>query len=39
MLASLLIDVAIVAIGLGVGGALALFVFDTSKQLNLRTDP
>jgi hypothetical protein len=32
-------DLAIVLIGLGVGAALALFVVDTAKQMNLRTDP
>jgi len=32
-------DLAIILIGLAVGAALALFVVDTSKQMNLRTDP
>lgn len=32
-------DLAIVAIGLAVGAALAVFVVDTAKQMNLRTDP
>ncbi len=32
-------DLAIVALGLAVGAALALFVVDTAKQMNLRTDP
>ncbi|MCZ8315994.1 MULTISPECIES: hypothetical protein [Phreatobacter] len=32
-------DLAIVLIGLAVGGALALFVVDAGKQMNLRTDP
>jgi hypothetical protein len=34
-----LVDLAIVLIGLGVGAACALFVVDTAKQMNLRTDP
>jgi hypothetical protein len=32
-------DLAIILIGLGVGAALALFVVDTGRQMNLRTDP
>lgn len=32
-------DLAIILIGLGVGAALALFVVDTARQMNLRTDP
>jgi hypothetical protein len=39
MIAVGIVDLAIVLIGLGVGAALALFVVDTAKQMNLRTDP
>jgi hypothetical protein len=39
MIASGIADIAIALIGLGVGAALAVFVIDTARQMNLRTDP
>lgn len=39
MIASGIADIAITLIGLGVGAALAVFVIDTARQMNLRTDP
>lgn len=32
-------ELAIIAVGLAVAAALALFVVDTARQMNLRTDP
>lgn len=34
-----MVDLAIIVIGLAVGAALAVFVVDTMRQINLRTDP
>lgn len=34
-----MVDFAIIAVGLGVGVALAIYVVDAAKQMNLRTDP
>lgn len=39
MIASVIADLAITLVGLGVGAALAVFVIDTARQMNLRTDP
>ncbi len=39
MIASGIADIAIMLVGLGVGAALAVFVVDTARQMNLRTDP